>query len=110
MSYRRGAGQVDADRAWSRFVDEHRDLVAAAGLPALAVESSAHFDDLLMHGHFDHHSDPTSFTTDSLADPQYRALVELVENYFAAGFGWYTPMALRPADLQRLQARFAHGE
>ena len=34
------------------------------------------------------------------------ALVTLAESYFAAGYEWFTPSALRPADQETLRQRF----
>ncbi len=93
-------------RLWSRFADQQRDRAAAAGLPSLALESPAHFADLLMHGYFDHHADPSRFAVDNLSETQYQELVVLAESYFASGESWFAPMALKDPDRQRLQARF----
>ena len=106
MNYRKSATDVTRERAWRGFVDKNGDLFAAAGLPLLARETAEHLGDLLMHGVFDHHADPSSFTTDSLSENQYRALVTLATNYFSAGFEWSTPMALRLRDQKRLTKRF----
>jgi hypothetical protein len=41
---------------------------------------------------------------------QYAALVELAANYFAAGYEFYTPIALRLDDQAALRTRFGNGE
>ena len=44
---------------------------------------------------------------DQLTQSQYESLVELVGNYFHAGYEFYTPLALKPDDQAALRARFA---
>src|SRR5262245_51504606 len=106
MAYRRSPSDVVADRAWPGFVEKNRALFDNAGLPLLAARSAAHLADLLTHGIFDHHADPTHFSTDSLSDAQYRSLLSLATRYFEAGYGWFTPMALSTRDQKRLERRF----
>ena len=106
MNYHRSAADVTRERAWHTFVGKNEDLFDEAGLPLLARETAEHLSDLLMHGIFDHHEDPSTFRTDSLSENQYRALVNLATKYFSAGFAWSTPMALRLRDQKRLQKRF----
>lgn len=50
--------------------------------------------------------DASEFRVDSLHPGQYNALVTLIESYFAAGYEWFTPSALRPADQETLRQRF----
>ena len=106
MNYRKSAPDATWKRAWRSFVAKNGGLFDAAGLPLLARETAEHLGDLLTHGIFDHHADPSGFSTDSLSEDQYRAVVSLATNYFAAGFPWSTPMALRQRDQNRLQKRF----
>ncbi|HEU4890708.1 MAG TPA: hypothetical protein VFT47_04120 [Vicinamibacterales bacterium] len=42
-----------------------------------------------------------------LNSTQYDALVTLTESYFAAGYEWFTLVALRAADQEDLAQRFA---
>jgi hypothetical protein len=60
-----------------------------------------------MHGYLDHHDDPARFTVDQLSDGEYRALVRLTEAYFAAGYPFFSPLALRRGGADGFQARFA---
>ena len=106
MTYRRSSRGVAAARAWADFVSANATRFEQASLPALAAKSVDHWDDLLAHGRFEHHEDPTRFTSASLTDDQYAALVGLVESYFLAGYEYFSPMALRVVDQQRLAARF----
>jgi len=107
MSYRRSQEDVRAARSWSRFIETQKSRITATGLPALVVESATHFDDFLEHGCLDHHPDPSRFSVAPLSEAQYQEFVGLVESYFAAGYAWFTPIALREPDQQRLRARFA---
>jgi hypothetical protein len=59
------------------------------------------------HGCCDHHLDPSSFCVEALNSTQYDALVTLKESYFAAGYEWFTPVALLAADQDNLAKRFA---
>lgn len=109
MGYRRLKESVEAARDWSTFVARNRSVVEAAGLPQVVTESIPHWDDFLMHGYLDHDHDPTGFTVDQLSDEQYAALLQFVDSYFAVGYEYFAPMALRVEDLQRLEMRYRIG-
>jgi hypothetical protein len=106
MTYLRSSSRAAAARAWADFASANAARFEQAGLPALAASSVAHWDDLLAHGRFEHHEDPTRFTRASLTDDQYAVFVGLVESYFLAGYEYFTPRALKIGDQQRLAARF----
>jgi hypothetical protein len=82
------------------------ERLQAAGLPPLATQTVAHWDDLLMHGHFKNHPDPSHFAIGSLTDDQYTVLVDLVASYFLAGYEYFPPTALKVEDQGRLTSRF----
>ena len=104
MGYRRSPDQAAAERAWQHFVERNASIISAAGLPPLATASIAEWDDFLMHGYLA--SDPGRFAVDQLSGDQYASLVSIVANYFAAGYEFYTPMALSSDDQAALRARF----
>jgi hypothetical protein len=60
-----------------------------------------------MHGRLT--SDPRGFAVDQLTPAQYSSLVELASNYFAAGYEFYMPSALRAEDQKTLETRFGSG-
>lgn len=107
MNSRRSPRQIKAGETWTRFVEANAEQILAAGLPRLATVSIAHWDDLLMHGRFDHHHDPGGFSLTALTESQYSAYVALVDSYFAYGYEYFTPRALREEDQRRLAARHA---
>ena len=107
MTYRRSPRKTGAKRAWERFVNSNQPIIMASGIPAAVFSSIDHFDAFLCHGVVDHHVDPSEFRVDSLTPAQYDALVTLTESYFAAGYEWFTPSALRPTDQDALRHRFA---
>ena len=106
MSFRQSPEQVRAAREWAGFVAANRACLLAAGLPPLATQSVAHWDDLLLHGHFAQHQDPSHFSIGSLSPEQYAAFVDLAESYFLVGYEYFTPTALRVEDQERLTSRF----
>ena len=106
MSFRRSPQRTSAARHWATFVAANHERLQAAGLPVLATQSVAHWDDLLMHGHFDHHEDPSHFAVGNLTDEQYTVFVDLVESHFLAGYEYFTPTALKLEDQDRLASRF----
>jgi hypothetical protein len=65
-----------------------------------------HWDDLLMHGKFAQHEDPSHFAIGSLTDDQYSVFVDLVESYFLAGYEYFAPTALKLEDQARLTSQF----
>jgi hypothetical protein len=104
LGFRRSPDRVNAARAWQRFVERNAALVAAAGLPPAVTARLAHWDDFLVHGCVA--GDPDAFGIDQLSPEQYASLAALTANYFAAGYEFYTPMALRAEDQAALRARF----
>ena len=95
MGYRRSKEKVGAARNWSTFVARNRRVVEAVGLPQVVTESINHRDDFLVHGYLDHHDDPTGFTVDQLSEERYTALLQFVDSYFASGYEYFAPTALR---------------
>ena len=106
MGTRRSPRQARAARDWAAFVAANVTRFQAAGLPVLASRSVGHWDDLLLHGRFAHHADPTAFELGTLRADQYATLVDLAESYFAAGYEYFTPTGLKPEDRDRLGGRF----
>ena len=107
MTYRKSPQKAAAKRQWDRFVSSNQPIITASGIPAPVFSSIDHFDDFLCHGYLDHHVDPSECRVDSLNPAQYNALVTLTESYFAAGYEWFTPLALQSADQDTLRKRFA---
>jgi hypothetical protein len=107
MSHGNSPGKAAAKRQWERFVASNGAVIAATGLPDVIFHSIDRFDELLSRGRVDLHLDPPSSGVESLNPSQYHALVMLTESYFAAGYEWFTPFALRSADRQSLARRFA---
>lgn len=106
MSSRRSPQRTKAAGEWAAFVAANRRRFEAAGLPVLATLSVAHWDDLVTHGSFTYHDDPSGFTISSLIPEQYAAFVDLVESYFVAGYEYYSPGSLKSEDQARLASRF----
>ena len=107
MTYRETPRKAAAKREWDQFVRSNQPVIASIGLPDSIFSSVDHFDTFLSRGYLDHHLDPGNFRVDALNSTQYDALVTLAESYFAAGYEWFTPVALRAADQDRLAKRFA---
>ena len=110
MGYRRLKKQVEAGRNWSTFVARNREVVEAAGLPQLVTDSINHWDDFLMHGYLNHLDDAAVFTVDQLSNEQYAALLQFADSYFASGYEYFTPIALRCEDRQQFEMRYRAGE
>ena len=103
----RSPQKAAAKQQWDRFVRNNQPIVMASGIPAAVFGSIDRFDDFLCRGDADPRIDPSEFCVDSLTPSQYNALVILTESYFAAGYEWFTPSALRPSDQDTLRMRFA---
>ncbi len=106
MGLRRSPEQTRAAREWAAFLAPNRARLSAAGLPPVATQSVTHWDDLLRHGRFAHHDDPSHFSIGGLSAEQYAVFVDLVESYFLAGYEYFAPAALRVEDQVRLSSRF----
>ena len=102
--HRRSPARISAARRWTQFVEHNAHVVSAAGLPPAVTAKVADWDAFLVHGHLA--SDPGDFAIDRLTPAQYASLVELTYNYFAAGYEFHPPSALRVEDQARLRARF----
>ena len=86
MAFRRTKNAAEQKKKWSSFLAKNRDLLVLAGVPLSVFEQQEMFDDLLMHGYIDHHTDPTRFCVDELNALQRECLVEVIVNYLRAGF------------------------
>lgn len=104
--FRRSPEQRRADSEWAAFVASNFRRPQAAGLPLLATQSLGRRDDLLLHGKFAQHEDPSRFEIGSLTEDQYSVFVDLVESYFLAGYEYFAPTALKIEDQRRLTSRF----
>ena len=105
MTNRKSPRKAEAKRQWDRFVSSNQPIITATGLPAAVFSSIDHFDAFVCDGYRDP-VDASEFRVDLLNPGQYNALVTLTESYFAAGYEWFTPSALRPADQETLRQRF----
>jgi hypothetical protein len=86
MSFRRSKSAARSAREYRDFVQANAVLLQSSGVPISLYESRELFDDLLMHGYIDHHTDPTHFFVEQLSASQRAALVEIVVRYLRAGF------------------------
>jgi hypothetical protein len=68
------------------FVHRNERSLQATGVPVSIYESHEMFIDFLMHGHIDHHDDPTRFSVGSLSVEQQSLLADVIASYFLAGF------------------------
>lgn len=76
----------DARLKWNRFCAQNQDLIEGIGLSTPTIETWERFEDLLMHGHIDHHDDWSQFNVSSLDKEQYELFKILVGKYFEAGY------------------------
>lgn len=104
VGFHRSPDRLAAARRWGRFVERNAHVIDRAGLPPAVTASIANWDDFLLHGSLA--SDPAEFAVAQLTSDQYASLVALATSYFAAGYEFYAPSALRPDDQEQLRARF----
>ena len=102
MGFHRSPDRLAAAHAWSRFVEHNAHVIAAAGLPPAVTASIDEWDAFLTHGSIA----DVPITVDQLTSEQYASLLVLTESYFAAGYEFYMPSALRLEDQEQLRARF----
>jgi hypothetical protein len=98
MTHRRSPHKAAAKQQWDRFVTNNQPMILASGIPAATFDSIGSFEDFLYRGR--------EIRVDSLSPTQYNALVTLTDSYFAAGYEWFEPLALRQADQDTLRMRF----
>ena len=104
MGFHRSPDRLGAARHWLRFVERNAQTIADAGLPPAVMADIANWDDVLVQGSLTR--DPAGFMIDRLTPDQYASLVGLAESYFAAGYEFFAPSALRTEDQEHLRARF----
>ncbi|MGH7460289.1 MAG: hypothetical protein ACREMA_04585 [Longimicrobiales bacterium] len=104
MGYHRSPDRINAAHAWRQFLERNAHVISAVGLPASVTATIDSWDEFLQHGFI--RDDPIAFTAEQLSEAQYSALVEFANNYFAAGYEFYSPIALRSADQMALRTRF----
>ena len=102
MGFHRSPDRLAAERNWRRFVERNAHGIERAGLPPAVTDNIDAWDAFLTHGSLP--DDP--ITVDRLTSEQYASLLVLTESYFAAGYEFYMPSALRLEDQEQLRARF----
>jgi hypothetical protein len=106
MGYRRSKARIAAARAWASFVARNAPVIRQAGLPEAVLASLACWEDFLVRGQLECSPDRAGFLVTQLSETQYGALTQLVDSYFAAGYEYFLPLALRSEDQQVLTARY----
>jgi hypothetical protein len=107
MGFRQNNKQMrDAKLRWDVFCTTNRELIERIGLPTPTIETQERFEDLLMHGYIDHHSDWSRFRVDQLDEGKYELFKRLVEQYFAAGYDDPGVMAVEPKERERLAIKY----
>lgn len=82
MGFRRRKGDVECERRWRAFCQEHASAFREAGLPATIFSSMDMWQVFLMHGYFDGYSELGMYSTAALNDRQSVALVDLIARYY----------------------------
>ncbi len=95
MSYRK---KSEIGQRWKTFRDLNRSLAGEAGLPDDHFESREIFVDFLLHGFTRQMSRDPAFLARDMTGRQHENFLALIRNYFAAGFPYFTPMALERVD------------
>jgi hypothetical protein len=106
VGFHRSPDRLAAENGWRRFVERNAHVIEQAGLPPLVTASISNWDDMLMYGSLA--GDPAGFAVAQLTPDQYASLVVLTTSYFAAGYEFFVPSALRLEDQEQLRARFLH--
>lgn len=106
MGFRRSKARIAAGRQWMSFVARNARVIRVAGLPEAVTGSIGCWDDFLLCGYADLGQGVGRYSVDQLSETQYVALTKLVDSYFAAGYEYFTPRALRSEDQQGLNARY----
>jgi hypothetical protein len=104
VGFHRSPDRPAAERNWRRFVERNAQVIDQAGIPPAVTATIDAWDDVLLHGSLT--ANPDGFAVDRLNPAQYASLVTLTEGYFAAGYEFYMPSALRLEDQEQLRARF----
>ena len=110
MGFRSSRARTAARSEWESFVANNAHVIRVAGLPHAVTESIACWDDFLRRGTAEIGLDRARFTVDGMSEAQYAGLTQIVDSYFAAGYAYFTPVALRSEERQVLDARYGPPE
>ena len=65
--------------SWSRWLSQNQEKLFACGLPQIVLTNKNHWQDFLMHGYLDHHSDVSNFVLDNLSSKEKINLLGFLE-------------------------------
>lgn len=97
MTYRKSPRLRMAQEEWRQFIASHERLFAKAG-----IESGQFCD----HSSWEFFLFGASAEIAELSEDQYEALAQIVDDYFSAGYEYFTPVALLEETQARLDARY----
>src|SRR5688500_11112496 len=83
MTYRRQA-DPERNKAWKKWISEHRDHLERIGLPLAVYQDAAHWDDFLQNGHLHWHTDGPPFDACEIGRGQMEQLCAFLERQHLA--------------------------
>ncbi len=106
MSFRQKKAEVLRRKRYGSFLAANEALLERSGVPPSVTENERWWLYFLGHGCSHASFDPRVFSLEQMSDDEYRAFVEVLDAYFAAGFEFYHSLALLPSDREALEEKF----
>jgi len=65
---------------WKDWLSEHKNALEKCNLPEIVLKSRNHWEDFLLHGFLDHHSETSNFSIDDLSQESQKNLLNFLQN------------------------------
>ena len=76
MAFRSNNGK---SHLWRKWLTQNRGKLSACGLPEIVLTDEEHWQDFLLHGYLDHHSDDSNFALENLSFEEQNNLLCFLE-------------------------------
>lgn len=76
MAYR---SNNEKKRLWRKWLTQNREQLSTCGLPEIVSTDESHWQDFLLHGYLDHHSDNSNFALENLSSKEQNNLLRFLE-------------------------------
>ena len=76
MAYR---SNNEKSRLWRNWLTQNREQLSSCVLPEIVLTDEDHWQDFLLRGYLDHHSDESNFALENLSSEEQNSLLSFLE-------------------------------
>ena len=69
----------EKSRLWRKWLTQNQRQLSGCGLPEIVLTDENHWQDFLLHGYLDHHSDDSNFALENLSLQEQSNLLSFLE-------------------------------